>query len=968
MYIPPSNTKYFSGEYWEHLTLLLSHFKHTPTCIIGDINARFGTPPRFSENIVYKANPDKVVNANGRTLLRIMNENQSFHILNGSQIGNLDCDTDFTFFKGELCSQNDVALTNCIDMISDFQILDRNILSDHKPIGVTLSKKPRPQLELVASCALDTLRYDHYNINKKVLQTVRLSQLDVPRCIEALDLAAAELKQVIEGGTLSNNDISTRLTNIIYSVCKANKKQPGHQEETILQNQNCTSSHYIAIAEANFSRYNQMLLEGKEKEEYLAYLNTWLEAEKYAKLNRKTELNTRVNQKWNNCKVNDGKTLWKAIDWKGKSVKEKTEEIPPNIIHTYFKGIFQSFKTKDNPTLKEETTYECEYVEELDKDITVEEVIKAMNEIGSGTGLDGIAPDVLKIIPISMRLLIHQLFNRVYSATYPTHWQDQLLFPHPKKGHEVANPQLRGIAIGVLLSRVYDKILNKRFKDWYIPNKQQAGFREKMGCLLQIFVIYLILELANSTGKELYVAFMDYEKAFDYLNRKRLMDKLCHKNAGRRFVHAIHNMYQTTAYIPKLSNTRLGERITTEHGVTQGKEYSANLYSFYVSDMPVYLEEFTTDFMDPLNLVQLADDTATLASFTASLRGKIRALFGYSDDNGQVANIGKTKYLHLSKTPHMDPLEIAEGQFVESAHKKGYIYLGSLFINSNILAEHIAANINNRMWNMHKFYAWLEYNLDTPIKIKLLVLYNCVFSAILYAAETWGDMTMTKEKILQTERQALKRILCVKSSTPNDLLYIELNRADIVANIRDRQQKFYRKLLSLEEGSAIILDVLDMCKELEIVKYYEELSNDNREQNLAEKKHACTNATGTYTVRYTELTNMIYCPAIYESFMREDLRIIITRWRMSCYELKIETGRYEGIVREERTCAFCDVLEDEQHAIYDCRAYNTIRDDFRDILEQYPTVKQFLNPQDKETAEKVGMMLKLIEEERKLLI
>ena len=82
----------------------------------------------------------------------------------------------------------------------------------------------------------------------------------------------------------------------------------------------------------------------------------------------------------------------------------------------------------------------------------------------------------------------------------------------------------------------------------------------------------------------------------------------------------------------------------------------------------------------------------------------------------------------------------------------------------------------------------------------------------------------------------------------------------------------------------------------------------------------------------------------------------------------IETGRYEGIVREERTCAFCDVLEDEQHAIYDCRAYNTIRDDFRDILEQYPTVKQFLNPQDKETAEKVGMMLKLIEEERKLLI
>ena len=540
--------------------------------------------------------------------------------------------------------------------------------------------------------------------------------------------------------------------------------------------------------------------------------------------------------------------------------------------------------------------------------------------------------------------------------------------PHPKKGHEPANPQLRGIAIGILLSRIYDKILNKRFKDWYVPNKHQAGFREFMGCLLQIFVIYLLMELANLTGKELYVAFMDYEKAFDYLNRKRLMDKLCQKNAGKRFVNAIHNMYQTTAYIPKVSSTRLGERITTDHGVTQGKESSANLYSFYVSDMPSCLENFTSDFMDPLNLVQLADDTATLASFVDSLVKKIRALFGYSDDNDQIANIGKTKYLHLSKTPYTEPLQIAEDQFVELAHKKGYVYLGSLFINSNILAEHIIANINNRMWNINKFYAWLQYNADTPIKVKLIVLYNCVFSAILYAAETWGDVSTIGEKILKIEHQALKRCRVVKSSIPDDLLHIELNRADIMDSIRDRQHKFYQKLLSLEEGSAIILDVLEVCKELDIVKYYEELSDDHRTQNLLERKESCSNATGTYSTRYTQLTDLAYCPALYESFMQEDLRILITRWRMSCVDLAIETGRYEGTEHDERVCVFCGVIEDEQHAIYHCRAYNTIRNDYRDLLEECPTVKEILNPQNRETAEKVGMLLKLIEGERQSLI
>ena len=134
--------------------------------------------------------------------------------------------------------------------------------------------------------------------------------------------------------------------------------------------------------------------------------------------------------------------------------------------------------------------------------------------------------------------------------------------------------------------------------------------------------------------------------------------------------------------------------------------------------------------------------------------------------------------------------------------------------------------------------------------------------------------------------------------------------------------------------------MLELCKELEIVKYYEELSNDNRVQNLAEKKELCSNATGTYLTRYTELTDLSYCPAIYESFMREDLRILLTRWRMSCFELAIETGRYEGIDREERLCVICNVIEDETHAIFNCRAYNTIRNNLGDLLQRFSTVKQ----------------------------
>ena len=61
-------------------------------------------------------------------------------------------------------------------------------------------------------------------------------------------------------------------------------------------------------------------------------------------------------------------------------------------------------------------------------------------------------------------------------------------------------------------------------------------------------------------------------------------------------------------------------------------------------------------------------------------------------------------------------------------------------------------------------------------------------------------------------------------------------------------------------------------------------------------------------------------------------------------------------------------MEDEHHAIFDCKAYDFIRNDFRELLDENPTVKQILNPGSKEMAEDVGKLLKHIEDTRKSLL
>ena len=214
----------------------------------------------------------------------------------------------------------------------------------------------------------------------------------------------------------------------------------------------------------------------------------------------------------------------------------------------------------------------------LDADPTIDELNDAIQKLGSGVSVDGISPDIFKILPYDMRQLITHLMTAIFNSTYPESWRSQLLLPFPKKGHTIADPKLRGIGIGPDLSQIYDIMINQKFCNWYIPNPEQAGYRKHQGGLLHIFSIYLLLDYSAMNNIEPYILFMDYEKAFDFINRALLLEKLMNKGAGSKYVKALYESYTYTSYKPKISEKYTGAAIDT-------KISSANLFSFYVSDM-----------------------------------------------------------------------------------------------------------------------------------------------------------------------------------------------------------------------------------------------------------------------------------------------------------------------------------------------------------------------------------------------
>ena len=222
----------------------------------------------------------------------------------------------------------------------------------------------------------------------------------------------------------------------------------------------------------------------------------------------------------------------------------------------------------------------------------------------------------------------------------------QILHAIEKSGHTTKNPKLRGIAIAPLLCRLYDIIIDERFCAWYKPNYEQAGFRPRQGCLLQIFMMFVLIYYSKEYNKDLYMGLMDYTKAFDYTNTAKLVSNLMEKGCGKLFVQAIAKMFNKSTYHPKLSGNRIGNGIISNYGVTQGRRSSGNFFSFYNPDMPESIKKCdTNDFMDPHSLAQLADDTGFYTESISSLRKKFESISEYSSKKFQIPNLEKTKFL-----------------------------------------------------------------------------------------------------------------------------------------------------------------------------------------------------------------------------------------------------------------------------------------------------------------------------------
>ena len=162
--------------------------------------------------------------------------------------------------------------------------------------------------------------------------------------------------------------------------------------------------------------------------------------------------------------------------------------------------------------------------------LEIEKAVKSLNK-NKAPGYDGIPAETLNN-KLTIYFL-HSLFNVCFdTGSVPSTWQYGFITPILKcSNFDKRDPSnYRGITVTSAIYKAYCSVLNNRLTKWVETNNilsdTQNGFRPQRSTIDQLSTLTNIVDARKKSKKDTFVAYVDFSKAYDRINRHKLWSKL----------------------------------------------------------------------------------------------------------------------------------------------------------------------------------------------------------------------------------------------------------------------------------------------------------------------------------------------------------------------------------------------------------------------------------------------------------
>lgn len=401
---------------------------------------------------------------------------------------------------------------------------------------------------------------------------------------------------------------------------------------------------------------------------------------------------------------------------------------------------------------------------ELDKPLSRDEVVAAIRQQHNkrAVGTDLIPGELLKYGGEELYTRVWELFVRMWEEErVPNEFKVSCISAlYKNKGDRSDCGSYRGISLLSTPGKAFARVLLNRLikRSEKILPETQFGFRPDRGTCEAIFSVRQLQEKSREQGRQLYLCFVDLEKAFDSVPREALWMVLKKLGCTEKFVRLLRLLHDDMQCCVIVDGEQ-SDFFPVTCGVKQGCVIAPTLFAIYfavvVGEVLQSVSEgvrirFRTDG-GLFNLARLralskvshaliteimyADDLCFLAESPDGLQKLMSALHQACCQFGLKISVKKTEVMTLDALGR-ETLVIKLGDDVLKQVDK-FRYLGSAITSKCDLDAEINSRVGAAAAAFGKLCSKVFCSHDIKLPTKISVYMAIVLPNLLYSSETW---------------------------------------------------------------------------------------------------------------------------------------------------------------------------------------------------------------------------------------
>lgn len=622
-------------------------------------------------------------------------------------------------------------------------------------------------------------------------------------------------------------------------------------------------------------------------------------------------------------------------------------------------------------------------------DISYEEVRRAFSraKMGKSAGLDELPVEVLK--NDSAINTLFRLFSICFSTgIIPDYWNYSIISPIPKTSTgDARNPMnYRGISLAPACYKIYCGVLNARLEAWVTDNDilcdEQNGFRKSRSTLDHLSTVTSIIETRKAMKKDTFVSFIDFSKAYDSIPRHILWTKLKDIGLCGRLYNALISLYKDVKSCVRINGLST-DFFDVKCGLKQGCLLSPLLFNIYINDLVHEMKHLDIGVDidgEKVCILLYADDVILIADSEGELQTLLDCLYRWCERNCLKINQEKSKIVHFRRQSSVRSNVSFTCGNLSLDYVSHYKYLGLVLhehLDFNVTAKSVAQSASRALGLViAKTKAYGGFPFGTFSK-----LYDSTVSSVIsYGASIWG--TREYSCVSAVQHRACRFFLGVGKFTPNAavegdmgwlpqevrqwncvlrqwcrLKNMDANRLNhriyrwTVLNMNRTKNWTYRLNKHLNEinrgyiwneNNINAKNVTLSCEQAYFSIYTDKWKAElNRERA---RRGNGQNKLRTYRTFKSTYETETYVKMI----MPFSWRSAFAKFRAGVAPLRLETGRFENLAVNQRTCFNCrKLVESEKHVLLSCPLYDDLQQEMFCAISEFNPNFNMLNVDEK---------------------